>query len=131
MVFHYMRIPSTIHSIRHHSIRTDIDTHTPTRSLRPSDSSQYILRQLQSMPSCGRLRQPIGASTDRDQLLAVAHRDIHVVHQKLADLTRYLDLQSAHLATSAGAGDDSLPLMTVETFPRLPGGVRATLDSLQ
>ena len=69
-------------------------------------------------------------STDRDQLLAVAHQDIHVARQNVADLTRYLDVQSAHLAACAGAGDDSLPLMTVETFPRLPGGVRAALDSL-
>ena len=29
------------------------------------------------------------------------------------------------------ADDDFIPLMTVETFPRLPGGVRAALDSLQ
>ena len=75
----------------------------------------------------------------RDQLHAVAHRDIHVARHNVAKLTRhnvakltrYLDLQSAHLAACAGAMDDSLPLMTVETFPRLPGGVRATLDSLQ
>ena len=40
----------------------------------------------------------------------------------------HLDLQSA---ACAGAGDDSLPLMTVETFPRLPGDVRAARDSLQ
>ena len=30
-------------------------------------------------------------STDRDQLLAVAHRDIHVARQNVADLTRNLD----------------------------------------
>ena len=70
-------------------------------------------------------------STDRDQLLAVAHRDLHVARQNVADLTRYLDVQSAHLAACGGVGDDSIPLMTVETFPRLPGGVRAELDSLQ
>ena len=68
-------------------------------------------------------------STDRDQLLAVAHRDIHVVRQNVADLTRYMGIQYAHLA--ACAGDDSVPLMIVETFPRLPGSVRATLDSIQ
>ena len=48
-----------------------------------------------------------------------------------ANITRYLDIHYAHLAAYAGAGDDSIPLMTVETFPRLPGGVRAALDSLQ
>ena len=66
-------------------------------------------------------------STERDQLLAVAHRDIHVARQNVADLTRYLNIQSAHLAACAGAGDDSLPLVTVEIFPRLPGGVRVPL----
>ena len=70
-------------------------------------------------------------STNRDQLLAVAHQDLHVARQNVADLTRYLDIQAAHLAACAGAGDEDIPLMTVEMFPRLPGGVRAALDSLQ
>ena len=125
-----------------------ISTHTQTRSIHPltlhltvrntaiCTPSRHrhcpwiIIRQLQPMPSCGRLHQPIGTSTARDQLLAVAHRDIHVACQTVADLTRYLDLQSAHLAACAGAGNDSPPLITVETFPRLPGGVCAVLDSL-
>ena len=70
-------------------------------------------------------------STDRDQLLAVAHRDLHVTRQNVTDITGYLDFQSAHLASCAGAGDDCIPLMTMETFPRLSGGVRAVLDSTQ
>ena len=49
-------------------------------------------------------------STDRDQLLAVAHRDLHVERQNVADL----DVQSAHLAACAGADDDFIPLMTVK-----------------
>ena len=39
--------------------------------------------------------------------------------------------RAAHLAMCAGAGDDSVPLMTVDTFQRLTGGVRAILDSTQ
>ena len=41
-------------------------------------------------------------STDRDQLLAVAHQDLHVARQNVADLTRYMDVQYAHLAVCAG-----------------------------
>ena len=67
-------------------------------------------------------------SADREQLLVVAHRDLHVTRRNVAELTRYLDDQAAHLAVCAGAEDDRLPLMTVETFPRLRGGVRAVLD---
>ena len=70
-------------------------------------------------------------SADWDQLLVVAHRDLHVARQNVRDITRYLDIYSAHLAAYAGAEDDSIPLMTVETYPRLPGGVRAALDSIQ
>ena len=59
-------------------------------------------------------------STERDQLLAVPHRDLHVARRNVAELTRYLDDQSAHLAACAGAEADHIPLMMVETFPRLP-----------
>ena len=82
---------------------------------------------------------------DRQQILAVTHRDLHVARRNVADLTQYLDEQAAQLAVCASAGDDSrreraanqepqspsVPLMTVETFPRLAGGVRAVLDSTQ
>ena len=68
------------------------------------------------------------SSADRDQLLAVAHRDLHVARRNVAELTRYLDDQAAHLAACVGAEEYLLPIMTVETFPRLTGGVRAVLD---
>ena len=48
-------------------------------------------------------------STDRDQLLAVAHRDLHVARQNITNLTRYLDIQSEHLAACA-ASDVSVTL---------------------
>ena len=69
-------------------------------------------------------------STYHEQLLVVAHRDIHVARHNVAEMTRYLDVHSAHLYACAGAMKDTLPLLTVETFPRLPGFVRAVLDSL-
>ena len=53
---------------------------------------------------------------DRHQLLAVAHRDIHIARSNFANLTQYLDNQAAQLAVCAGAGDDNVPLMIVETF---------------
>ena len=65
---------------------------------------------------------------DKHQLLAVAHRDLHVARRNVADLTRCLDDQAVQLAVYAGAGEDTIPLMTMETFPRLTGGVRAVLD---
>ena len=64
----------------------------------------------------------------RRQLLAVAHRNLYIARQNVADLTRYLDDQAAELAVYADAGDESVLLMTVETFPRLTGGIRAVLD---
>ena len=68
---------------------------------------------------------------DRRQLLAVAHRDLYVARRNVADLTRYLDDQAAQLAVYADAGDESVPLMTVDTFPRLTGGIRAVLEDTQ
>ena len=65
---------------------------------------------------------------DKSQLLAVAHRDLHVARRNVADLTKYLDDQAAQLAVYADAGEDTIPLMMVETFPRLTGGVQAVLD---
>ena len=57
-----------------------------------------------------------GPVAARNELLAVAHRDIAVARRNLADLTIYLDNQSTHLAACTGAMDDSIPLMSVETF---------------
>ena len=67
----------------------------------------------------------------RDELLAVAHRDMAVARCNLADLTLYLDNQSTHLAACAGAMDNSIPLMSAETFPRVPGGIRSALAESQ
>ena len=55
--------------------------------------------------------------------------DIHIDRRNVADLTQYLDDQAAQLAMCAGAEEDNVPLTTVETFPRITGGVRAILDS--
>ena len=54
-----------------------------------------------------------------------------VARRNVADLTRYLDLHSAHLAVCLGALEDTLPMMSSETFPRVSGGVRSILDDLQ
>ena len=67
----------------------------------------------------------------REELLAVAHWDMALARRNLADLTRYLDLHSAHLAACSGAMEDTLPLMSAEIFPRVSGGVRSTLDDVQ
>ena len=68
------------------------------------------------------------SSTDRRHILAVASRDIRVARQNLAELQFYNDDHAAHVANCAGADDDGVPLMSAETFPRLEGGIRASLD---
>ena len=57
----------------------------------------------------------------REELLAVAHQDLTVARWNVAEFTYYLDLHSAHLAACAGAMDDTVPLMSAETFPRTSG----------
>ena len=64
----------------------------------------------------------------RSELLAVAQRDVAVARQNLADLTRYVDIHAAHLAACSGALNDSIPLMSVETFPRTTGGIWSALN---
>ena len=64
-------------------------------------------------------------STDQTHILAVAHRDIHVTRQNIAELQLYVDDHAAHLANCAG-----IPLMMAETFPHLEGGVRAALEEV-
>ena len=59
----------------------------------------------------------------REELLAVAYRDIVVVCRNLTDMTRYLDMHDG-----SGGLDDTISLMTVETFPRATGGIRSALD---
>ena len=65
----------------------------------------------------------------RSELLAVAQRDVAVARQNLAELTHYVDIHAAHLAACSGALDDSIPLMSIKTFPRTIGGIRSTLDT--
>ena len=65
---------------------------------------------------------------DRKQLLAITHRDLHIARRNVANLTKYLDDHTAQLAIYADAGDNIVPLMTVETFSRLTGGVCAVLE---
>ena len=61
-------------------------------------------------------------ATACDELLAVAHRDMAMARINMEDLTRYLDMHSAHLVACSGAMDDAVHLMSVETFPRATGG---------
>ena len=56
------------------------------------------------------------------------HRDVVVARRNLADMTRYLDMHTAHLAAFSGALNDTLPLMSVEIFARATGGIRSALD---
>ena len=67
----------------------------------------------------------------REEILAVAHRDMVIARRNVADISVYLDAHAAHLAACAGALDDSVPLMAAETFPRLPGGIRSALQDMQ
>ena len=67
----------------------------------------------------------------RDEVLAVAHRDMAVARRNLAELTQYLDNQSTHLAACTRVMDDSIPLMSAETFPRMLGGIRSALAETQ
>ena len=47
---------------------------------------------------------------DREQILAVAGRDMVIARIIVADISRYLDAHAAHLAACSGAMDDSIPL---------------------
>ena len=67
----------------------------------------------------------------REEVLVVAHRDLAVARRNIANFTYYLDLHSAHLAACAGALDDTVPLMSAETFPRFPGGIRSALKEIK
>ena len=67
----------------------------------------------------------------RDEVLALAHRDVAVARRNLADLTLCLDNQSIHLAACAGAMDNSIPLMSAETFPRVPSVIQSALAESQ
>ena len=70
-------------------------------------------------------------TTAREEILAVAHRDLAVARRNIADFTYYLDVHAVHLSACAGALDDTVPLMSAETFPRLPGGIRSALREIK
>ena len=70
-------------------------------------------------------------AADRHAILAVAHRDVRVARQNIAELMLYVDDHAAHLANCASANDDSLTLMSAELLPRLEGGIRAVLDETE
>ena len=80
----------------------------------------YAPSTVQSWPTAG-----------REEILAVAHRDMVVARRNISDFSRYLDTHAAHLAACAGAMDDTVPLMAAETFPRLPGVIRSALQDMQ
>ena len=67
----------------------------------------------------------------RDEILAVAHRDLAVARRNVEEFTMYLDIHSAHLAACAGAMDDTVPLMSAETFMCTSGGIRLALQELR
>ena len=86
----------------------------------PLPLDQFILHDTQTV-----LTWP---DTARNELFAVASRDIVVVRRNLASLTRCVDMHDPHLAACSGGLDDNIPLMTVATFPRATGGIRSVLD---
>ena len=98
-------------------------------SLASTDLLSYVeplpLNQLICHSTCTVRSWP---AARRDELLAVAYRDMAVARRNMADLTLYLDIQSTHLAACYKALDDNLPMMSVDTFPRLTGGIRSALD---
>ena len=67
----------------------------------------------------------------RDEILAVAHRYLTVARRNVAEFTKYLNMHSAHLAACAGAINDTVPLMSAETFPHTSGGIRSALQELR
>ena len=67
-------------------------------------------------------------SADRDQLLEVTQCDLHVARQNIAELILYADDHTTQLVACAGAEDDSVPLMSAETFSGLAGSIPAALQ---
>ena len=81
--------------------------------------SRHTVAEIRSWPAA-----------DRDDLLAVANRDVRVARQNIAEMLLYVDDHAAHLANCASADDDSLTLMSAELLPRLEGGIRAALEEV-
>ena len=81
--------------------------------------SRHTVAEIRSWPAA-----------DRDDLLAVANRDVRVARQNIAEMLLYVDDHAAHLANCAWADDDSLTLMSAELLPRLERGIRAALEEV-
>ena len=73
--------------------------------------SRHTVTEIRSWPAA-----------DRNDILAVANRDVRVARQNIAELLLYVDDHAAHLANCASVDDDSLTLMSAELLPRLEGG---------
>ena len=73
--------------------------------------SRHTVAEIRSWPAA-----------DRNDILAVANRDVRVARQNIAEMLLYVDDHAAHLANCASADDDSLTLMSAEILPRLEGG---------
>ena len=96
-------------------------------------ASSSLLSVLDPLPLDRLSRHTVGEislwpAADRHAILAVAHRDVRVARQNIAEMMLYIDDHAAHLANCASAGDDTLTLMSTELVPRLEGGIRAVLD---
>ena len=73
--------------------------------------SRHTVAEIRSWPAA-----------DRHNILAVAHRDVRVARQNIAEMLLYVDDHAAHLANCASADDDNLTLMSAEIIPRREGG---------
>ena len=109
--------------------------HVPSRPAVPDlcIASSGLLSALDPLPLDRLTRHTVEQislwpAADRHAILAVAHRDVRVARQNIAELMLYVDDHAAHLANFASANDDSLTLMSAELIPRLEGGIRAVLD---
>ena len=111
--------------------------HVPSRPAVPDlcIASSRLLSCIDPLPLDRLARHTAAAirawpSTNRTQIRAVAHRDLRVTRQNIAELQLYMDDHAAHLANCAGAEDSDVPLMSAETFPRLDGGIQAALEEV-
>ena len=111
--------------------------HVPSRPAVPDlcIASSRLLSCIDPLPLDRLARHTAAAirawpSTDRTQILAVAHRDLRVARQNIAELQLYVDDYAAHLSNCAGAEDAGILLMMAETFPPLEGGVRVALEEV-
>ena len=99
----------------------------PVRSLTPNNQSLSFLQS---------------GSADRPQLHVPLYPGGGAVSSLSLDQMLYHDVQAVRawpqsacdellaVAVCSGALDDTLPLMSVETFPRATGGIRSALDNM-